>query len=366
MIALRRSLPIGLSPEEAASHWLVRLDSEALDQRENAEFEAWLAESRANADAFENARRAYAQFDEADGDPHLDALRAAALTAGPEPRHGLWLGVGVGIAASLLFAIGVGMNGLPDWAADRPAALPSERIAQAAPAPALPDRGDFATAKGEKRVVRLADGSAVTLNTDSAIRVGYTAERRLVRLLRGQALFEVAKHRARPFVVQAGDRQVTALGTVFQVRLDSDRMKVTLVEGKVVVDGVDGTARGHGAVIVPTVLTPGEELVAMLGAPQQLAKVDVDQQLRWRDGFVEFDDIPLEAAVREINRYSGRQLVIRDAATAKLRVSGAFRTGDPERFAAIVGELLPIRARDLPDNRIELVAAGSVEASTSK
>ncbi|MBY8821907.1 FecR family protein [Sphingomonas colocasiae] len=367
MIALRKSLPIGLSTEEAASHWLTRMDAGRLDDRDQAEFDAWLAESRANADAFEQARRAWSLFDDADGDPHLDALRAAALSAGPEPRRGLWLGMGVGIAASLLVAIGLGVNGLPDWGGDRPASVAAGQAPPApVPAVALPDRGDFATARGEKRLVKLADGSAVTLNTDSAIRIGYTADRRLVTLLRGQALFEVARNKARPFVVQAGDRQVTALGTIFQVRLDSDRMKVTLVEGKVVVDGLDGAAGRQGAVIVPTVLAPGEELVAMLGAPQKLGRVDVDQQLRWRDGFVEFDDMPLDAAVREINRYSGRQLVIHDGATGKLRVSGVFRTGDPERFAAIVGELLPVRARDLPDNRIELVAAGPNDGATPK
>jgi len=354
MIALRRSLPAGLSPEEAASHWLIRMDAGTLDPREQAEFEAWRAESGAHAEAFDRAETAWSLFEDADGDPHLDALRESALAATPEPRRGLWLGVGVGIAASLLVAIGLGTNGLPGWMSGQPVEIASAPAPTEKPAAALPDRGDFATAKGEKRVVKLDDGSAVTLNTDSAIRVAYGAERRLVRLLRGQALFEVAKNKARPFVVQAGDRQVTALGTVFEVRLDADRMKVTLVEGKVVVDGLD--MAGRGPVIVPTILTPGEELVAMLGAPQKLAKVDVDQQLRWRDGFVEFNDMPIDAAVREINRYSSRQLVVHDDATGRLRVSGVFRTGDPERFAAIVGELLPIRSRELPNNRIELVA----------
>jgi len=221
------------------------------------------------------------------------------------------------------------------------------------------DHGEFVTAKGERRTVRLGDGTAVTLNTDSAIRVAYAPGRRLVRLLRGQVLFEVAKDHSRPFVVQAAGRQVTALGTIFEVRLDPNRLKVVLVEGKVVVDGIQDRSGTGRPVIVPAVLAPGEELVSMLGEKPQLAKVDVDQQLRWREGFVEFDDVPLSTAVGEMNRYSSRQLVLQDAATGDLRLSGVFRTGSPERFAAIVSELLPIRSRPLPNERIELGVARS-------
>ncbi len=357
MIALHKSLPAGLSPEEAAAHWLVRMDIGDLQGREKAAFEAWLADSPANAEAFARAEGALSIFDDADGDPHLDALRESALAAAPEPRRGLWLGVGMGIAASLLVAVGLGTDAIPRWGADAPVEVAAGPETVQEQAPSLAQTSDFVTAKGEKRTVKLADGSSVTLNTDSAIRVAYTEDTRLIKLLRGQALFEVARHAERPFVVQAGDRQVTALGTIFEVRLEPDRMKVTLVEGKVVVDGLEAPAGGHTTVIVPAVLAPGEELVAGLGASQTRAKVDVDQQLRWRDGFVEFDDARLGAAVQEINRYSNRELVIHDAEIANLHVSGVFRTGDPERFAAIVAELLPIEARQVSDSRIELLPA---------
>src|SRR3546814_15562064 len=110
--------------------------------------------------------------------------------------------------------------------------------------------------------------------------------------------------------------------------------------------------------MVPTVRAPGETRVATEGIKPWLAKVDVDQALRWREGFVEFSDSTLADAVAEMNRYSGKQIVLRDAATGNLRVSGVFRTGKPERFAAIVGELLPVRQRDLPDGGVELSAQG--------
>src|SRR5690606_12155282 len=223
-------------------------------------------------------------------DPVMDAMRASALAIRPKPRRGLWAGVGVGLAASLLAAVALG-TGLVSFGpqVDAPQ-LAGKPMPASVASPKVPDSGEFATAKGERRTVRLADGSTITLNTDSAIRVGYVADRRLVRLLRGQALFEVARDPHRPFVVQAGAKQVTALGTIFEVRLAAERMKVMVVEGKVVVDEVEERPDNGAPVMVPTVLAHGEALVAAEGAKPLLTKVDTDQQLRWREGFVEFGD----------------------------------------------------------------------------
>ncbi|HZG33029.1 MAG TPA: FecR family protein [Sphingopyxis sp.] len=348
----------GLAPDEAAAAWMVRMDTSTLAPDEQAAFDAWRAESEANAAAFARAKAAWSLFDDVQGDPALDALRVSALAAGREPRRGLWLGAGVGIAASLLAVLLFQGNILTP-----PPAGDGQRIAVQSPPEAARSaqqntNGEFVTARGERRTVRLADGSTITLNTDSRIRVGYGADRRLIRLIKGQALFEVARDAHRPFVVQVGNRQVTALGTVFEVRFDADRVKVTLVEGKVVVDEVEDRPDRNGPIMVPTVLAPGQALVTVDGARPRLTKVDVDQQLRWREGFVEFEDATLAEAVAEMNRYAGKQLVIADPRVGDLRVSGVFRTGSPDRFAAIVGELLPVRQHPLPDGTVELHAAG--------
>src|SRR3546814_14522510 len=108
--------------------------------------------------------------------------------------------------------------------------------------------------------------------------------------------------------------------------------------------------------MVPAVLAPGDALVVSADAAPVRFKVDVDQQLRWREGFVEFADATLAEAAAEMNRYSGKQIVIGDPAIGRLRVSGVFRTGNPERFAAIVGELLPVRQRPLPGGGVEFSA----------
>ena len=346
-----------MTPDEAAAAWIVRVEDGPLSAADQAAFNAWRAESSTNAAAFARAEAAWRLYDEPRADPVMDAMRASALAAGPSPKRGLWAGIGVGLAASLLLGFALGTDYLSfGQKAGAPQVAAKSATAPLA-APEAPSSGEFATAKGERRTVRLADGTAITLNTDSAVRVGYVAERRLVRLLRGQALFEVAKDPHRPFVVQAGAKQVTALGTIFEVRLlDSDRMKVMLVEGKVVVDEGEDRSDDSAPVMVPAVLGPGDALVVADDARPVRIRVDVDQQLRWREGFVEFADATLSEAATEMNRYSGQQIVISDPAIANMRVSGVFRTGNPERFAAIVGELLPVRQRPLPGGGVELSA----------
>src|SRR3546814_14635375 len=109
--------------------------------------------------------------------------------------------------------------------------------------------------------------------------------------------------------------------------------------------------------MVPADLHPGDALIDAAGAARVRVKVDVDQQLRWREVFVEFADATRAEAAAEMSRYSGKQIVIGDPAIGRLRVSGVFRTGNPERFAAIVGELLPVRQRPLPGGGVELSAS---------
>jgi len=358
MIMRRRiSTTQGLSPDEAASFWLVRLKNGQLDWREQFEYEQWLADSPGNGAALVRAEHAWDLFEIeiADGDPHLDALRESSLAVRPDrPRRQMWFGLGIGVV--VLATMAFYLN-LPEPSGGGSAVANVESSPTTAAA-TRPDRSEFTTVRGQRRTITLADGSVMTLNTDSAVSVTYTPGRRFVRLVRGQVLFEVAKDRHRPFVVQAADREVTALGTVFEVRVEPNRIKVVLVEGNVVVDALDDrqvNPRG----IVPAVLRPGEELVATIGGPIRLSQVDIDKQLRWRDGFVEFNDESLTTAVAEINRYSQTQLVTKDGSTGLMRISGVFRLGNPERFAAIVGELLPVRSRTLPDGRIEL---GKIDA----
>ena len=161
-----------------------------------------------------------------------------------------------------------------------------------------------------------------------------------MRLVRGQALFEVAHRKARPFQVYAGDRVITAMGTVFDVRLEGDEVKVALVEGRVRVRPSARPAATTPAAQV--VLAPGELLEARPALPMHVQNVDVTRETSWRSGVLVFDETPLAEAVAELNRYSTERLVIRDPDLGAFHVTGVFKTGDINRFARTVEEILPV------------------------
>ncbi|MET1754970.1 FecR domain-containing protein [Novosphingobium sp. RD2P27] len=335
--------PRGLSPDEAAAFWLVQMDAGRLEGRLAAEFEQWLGIAPRHGEAFKRARETWNLFEGVGDEPSVAAIRHGALAAEPEHRSSGWKFVGAGAAATILGLMALATAILPAWRERLPVFVPAVRY----------ERSDFATARGELREIELVDGSRITLNTDSAVRVAYSADRRLIAMLRGQALFEVAKNRRWPFVVEAGGRQITALGTVFDVRLEPDRVQVILAEGKVLVDSLKEHQEA-GTAVAPVLLTPGEELIARKGRAAVTTKIDVERQLRWREGFAEFEEVPLATAVEEMNRYSTTPLVV-DREAGELKVSGIFRTGSPHRFAAIVAELLPVRVRSLPEGSIQIV-----------
>lgn len=326
-MSIERSNPtVGMSPAEEASYWFVRRDGRELTGEEAAAFDHWIGASPANRRAIEQMTAAWSLFDGVEDNAAIAPQRAHARAALNRRGIGWRASAGGLVAAALVVGF---LSATPIWR--------STGFGDGVSSPAVTAQASrYVTRKGEMKEVALADGSKVTLNTGSEIRVDMTTGLRSIRLVRGQALFEVAHDAGRPFVVTAADNRVTALGTVFEVRLDPNRMEVVLVRGRVAVDptGEGGASR--------SVLEPGEAIVVAQGVARRVTSVDVNAKLRWREGFVEFADKPLGQAIEEINRYSDRALVLQDEGLAAERISGVFRTGDPDRFAAIVSELVPI------------------------
>jgi len=184
----------------------------------------------------------------------------------------------------------------------------------------------------------------LTLDTDTAVDVLFAGAARQVRLVRGQALFDVAKDPSRPFTVVAGDRRITALGTKFDVSIDPAALKVVLVEGRVAVSH-DRPTPAAAAVI----LRPGQKLTAPPGERGEVSPTDVQAATMWRHGMVSLEDVTLAEAVAVLNRYSTRRITIADPDVAALRVSGVFRTGAPDGFIASVAEVLPVTSRPVGD-----------------
>ena len=229
-------------------------------------------------------------------------------------------------------------------------------------------RGDvYATRIGDQQQVTLDDGSRMTLNTDTRVRVNLRAESRNVEVLQGEALFEVAKDPHRPFVVHAGGSEVVAVGTVFSVRLAeggehlAEALAVTLVEGKVVVRP-DPSAWTVGlAPDAPVQMNAGDRvrLAKVVGSgisrpTEQLDRPHIDQLLAWQRSEAVFDDVTLADAVAEMNRYSRTPIaLVGDAALAHLRVSGLYRTGDNAKFARDICAVHGLKLQER-DGRLEL------------
>ena len=185
-----------------ASVWIVRLHGAQRTPELEAGFRRWLKVHPDNAAEFERVTAVW------EAAPHASIAGLPRVTQGERrsaaPRR--WA-----IAATVLLFVAAGV-------------LLGYRLGQ---------DPEYVTAIGEQRTVPLDDGSRIALNSNSQVKIEFTAERRAVRLLRGEAFFEVAHNRVRPFVVIAGDNEVTAVGTAFEVRYEPDHTDVTLVEGKV-------------------------------------------------------------------------------------------------------------------------------------
>jgi transmembrane sensor len=166
-------------------------------------------------------------------------------------------------------------------------------------------------------------------------------------------LFRVAKGQARPFVVQALDRLVTAHGTVFDVRIEPGRkVKVALVEGSVSV------ANASAPLQTATELQPNEILVASNDQVQVSRAPDIDKEVSWRDGLIVFEDESLADATAEVNRYVRTSIVLQDDRLRQIRVSGAFRTGETAAFVEALQLSFPVRVVERNNQRIVLAYRG--------
>jgi transmembrane sensor len=231
-----------------------------------------------------------------------------------------------------------------------------------------PSGDRYSTPIGGIASVPLQDGSNITLNTATEVHVALTPEERHIRLDDGEAFFEVAHDAKRPFVVQAGDKRVIAVGTKFSVRRNGDEIRVVVTEGKVRVESrsaeavvppnspataldsqgavgaVGGVSRDGGSGEV--FLTPGS--VASAGdagiVVEQKPIAEVEDDLTWRQGYLTFHDISLADAIAEFNRYNVHKISIQDPTVAAIRISGSFRASNSAAFVRVLGDGFAIHA----------------------
>jgi transmembrane sensor len=320
-----------------AAAWRVRLAENDLEG--GPELAAWLAEDPRNALAWRRVQEDWSLFGEHANSPELLELRSAALAHAHEAGQGRWvrsrrfaISHRLGIAAGILL---VALGGLYAWIQ-------------------RPDL--YTTDAGERRVVTLADGSQVELDSRSEVRVQYSAHARELTLTKGQARFDVTHDVERPFSVSADGHKVIATGTSFNVDLFGPSLLVTLLEGRVVVASTSTSSPLTKVDIPPARITldVGEQVVFSPKAPPSVARVNLGQATAWENGEVVSENDSLTTVVARINRYAPHPILIGDTETGELRISGVFHTGDIEGFVSTIVAYLPVRAQKETDGTTRL------------
>jgi transmembrane sensor len=338
--------------EEAAATWIARRDGKWTPS-DAALFDAWLAESAGHRVAYYRLNAAWDQAGQLEVPSSYRNLYLAAAAAVIVVVAGAVVSVQMGLfrpTPTTPAPTVVQANDIPAGEVEKEAASP---VPQEAIAPAAQSifRQRYGTAVGASRVISLPDGSRLTLDTDSQVEVTIDGKARTVRLQRGQAFFEVAHDRQRPFVVDTDRLSVTAVGTAFSVRWVGLDIRVDVAEGTVRLG-----RPGEREDLLPAggiARVEGEAVQIQLGQ-----SAEVDRNLSWRSGVLTFRHTSLADAVAEFNRYGTRQIVIRDAQIAALELGGVFKSGDAEVFARLLERTFPIDAAINPDS-IELSARRS-------
>ncbi len=320
-----------------AADWYARLRAEDESEFDAVRFRAWLAGDPERRREFDAIDEFWGDLSAIENSPEVQRERSAIARQRAQSdrpihatrrRFGAWAWA---TAAALIVAVGAGLWIQHQIAADR-----------------------FVTGIGEQRTVPLTDGSVVTLNTATEIRLHFSSDRRDVELVYGQANFEVAKDASRPFVVTAGDDEVRAVGTQFDVYKAADKVTITLIEGKVTVkDDKAVTGAGPGEIT----LAAGEQLsLGVNSGTVQRVNADLPRVSAWKARKLDFSDTPLSEAIAEVNRYSHVQIVLRAPELEGARISGAFEAGRNDLFVEGLQSYFQLKVEREGDRRIVLTA----------
>jgi transmembrane sensor len=194
----------------------------------------------------------------------------------------------------------------------------------------------YSTAVGAHRVLMLADGSRIELNTDSVLRLAKGGSRSEAILDKGEAYFDIKHNADNPFTVVAHGRRIVDVGTKFLVRENSDALKVSMLEGRV---ALSAPARNAGT---PTELKAGDVAIATASATKVVRSSvqALADTAEWRNGYLTFRHITLADAVAEFNRYNNAKLNVEGAGVSSKKIYGTFRTTDVKLFASVAQDVL--------------------------
>jgi transmembrane sensor len=306
--------PPFLTAEEQAAQWVARRNNGERHSEEQRAFLAWINASDENRRAYAEAEVLWEQLRGLDDIAGRQLAEARSFLKRERTRPARRV---LAMAAVAFLAVGA------LWYADLHSYL---------------NDATYRTALGERKVVDLADGSRLELNTNSAVAVHYSRHGREVQLLGGQAVFSVVHDDSRPFVVLAGEGKVRDIGTQFEVRRQADRVSVAVLDGVV---EVEVTAHGNQA---PLRIKRGQRLsYGPSGALLPLAAIDINTFAAWREGKIVFENRPLGEVLEELGRYRKSTFAISAPGLLDVKVSGTFPIDDMPLVMRTVATALPAK-----------------------
>lgn len=357
--------------EEATEWYLILSDPEVSDQALK-DWQAWLARSTSHREAFSevqeimqlSSRVADAPWPDENellGDAYRGDVSIESWQSKPDDTHRARMPAGEArqpakvvtpwvwrVAAAVVLSIGVG---LVWWAGMRgPAGDDAFAVHE--------------TAAAEHREITLSDGSVISVGARTLISVAYTDEYRRILLERGEAYFEVAKDKRRPFEVRAGSRVIKAVGTAFNVTRHSERVVVAVTEGVVVVE--EGTAQTGAAAAGETTAGPTVDVrPARLEAGQQFAYTNYSDEVieaadpaavtAWREGRLKYRNEPLRHVLEDVNRYSSRNITLGNDTIGEMTFTGTVFQDKIDDWLASMEQAFPLDARQTRDGGIVLL-----------
>ncbi|GHF22316.1 sensor [Kordiimonas sediminis] len=349
-------LPMTDRIEEQAAIWVMRLaEGEILDT--DAELHEWLGESPQHRDAFERLNGFWDGLDFVTGlndFAESDVAKASIRQARMAHRFGFLRPVLTGaVAASVVLAfISFGVQLFDQWQS--------------------PYQGNYHTAIGEQQTVSLPDGSTVILNTDSVIDVDFTDTARRITLVRGEAYFDVAPDKKKPFSVETSKGSVTAVGTAFSVKLVTEKLNVVVTEGRVALQ-----AQTPEPTLVAETVPAGEpsqekrRASSMEVTAGQTATIDqgieevsiiqpdaLEKALDWQDGELSFRGETLEQVIEEIGRYTDIRIEIADEELRNQKIVAYYKMGDVERIFEAFNVMANIGVERISPHHVRLYRAG--------
>jgi len=346
-----------------AAAWVARFDAGDVSAKDQAEFQVWLNRSALHRQAIAEYGNFWSEFDKLG---QLTAAIGAEREFGEQTKRSaalwgakVWFPACAAAVVAMVMVGGVFRQEIPD----RPSARPSVQQPQAV---RPSGKQSYATAIGGQKKFTLADGTVVTLNTNSRIDVELRGQSRDVHLVQGEAFFEVVHDKTRPFTVYANGYVVRDIGTAFAVHL----LEKGLVNVRVTKGSVEISARAAGGAVSDNakslgVLEAGRDVVfgQKIERSETVSDAELGRKLAWRQGQLIYSGQPLSEVLADISRYSDIEIELADPALGTLPVGGAFSVNQTDAIFAALENNFGVHAEWLDARHVRLTSAGDKDTS---